>query len=58
MQLHPLAKILFLKLIRFEKVGLDLSKTEAKFGQKRLDLGKIVHLEKHPISYAICCYMY
>jgi len=40
MQPHPLAKILLLKLFRFEQIWLHLGKIKVKFGQIRLDLDK------------------
>jgi len=60
-----LAKIFGAKLIRFGQIWLNLGKIrrmdkiEAKFEQKRLDLGKIkiLHPQKHSISngYAVNC---
>jgi len=44
-----------LRMVRFGQILLDLGKIETKFWAKAivLDLGKIkiLHLQKHPISY-------
>jgi len=52
MQLHLLAKIILVKLVRFEQIWLDVGKIKATFRQKWLDLGKIkiVHPQKYSIS--------
>jgi len=38
MQLHPLAKIFWAKLIRFGQTWLDLGKIETKFGRRRSEI--------------------
>jgi len=50
---HISSKIVWTKLVRLGQIWLNLGKIEAKFGQKRLDLGKIkiLHPKKYSISY-------